>query len=67
MTGSRRVAATVRSGDIVRLADGSAHTVVGNPSPDRSPIGGLTLSIKFADGGGLRVNAGAELDIERPQ
>ncbi|MFJ8017377.1 hypothetical protein [Streptomyces sp. NPDC096339] len=66
VAGLPRVAATVRAGDILRLADGTVRTVATTPTPATTPIGTLTLLIKFAEGGALRVSAGAELDIERP-
>lgn len=67
LASSPRVAATVRSGDIVHLGDGTTHTVHGTPSSTPSATGGLTLTIRFNDGGTLRVNAGAQLDVERPE
>lgn len=61
-----RVAATVRSGDIVHLDDGTTRTVKGTPSSAPGAIGGLMLTIRFTDGGSYRAAAGAELSVERP-
>lgn len=66
-TGSRRVAVTVRAGDLVRLDDGSTREVAVTPAGHRSSTGGLILTIRFSDGGGVRVNAGAELTVMRPE
>ena len=63
----QRAAAVIRSGDVVRLDDGSRRTVSGNPTSGRSAIGGLTILIRFKGGGSLRVSAGARLDIERAE
>ncbi|MFJ3914362.1 hypothetical protein [Streptomyces vinaceus] len=61
-----RVAATVRSGDIVHMDDGTTRTVKGTPSSAPGPIGGLMFTIRFTDGGVHRAAAGAELRVERP-
>ncbi|MEU6946574.1 hypothetical protein ABZ957_15300 [Streptomyces sp. NPDC046316] len=61
-----RVAATVRSGDIVHLDDGTTRIVQGTPSSAPGAIGGLMLTIRFRDGGSYRAGAGAELRVERP-
>ncbi|MEV6332234.1 hypothetical protein [Streptomyces sp. NPDC051909] len=54
-----RVAATVRTGDVVHLDEGTARTVCAGTTMG-SPIGGLTLAFLFEDGGTLRTAAGAE-------
>ncbi|MGW2207391.1 hypothetical protein [Streptomyces sp. NPDC001774] len=69
MTSTPRVAGAVRSGDVVHLDDGTAHTVHGmhgTPSTTASGLGGLTVTIRLTDGV-LRVGAGVELDVERPE
>ncbi|MGA4960280.1 hypothetical protein [Streptomyces lavendulocolor] len=66
MASTPRVAVTVRNGDIVRTDDGTQRTVQGTPSSATGPIGRLMLTIRFADGGAIRVAAGAKLNIERP-
>lgn len=66
MASTPRVAVTVRNGDIVGTDDGTQRTVKGTPSSATSAIGGLMLTIRFADGSAIRVAAGAKLDIERP-
>ncbi|MFZ3476048.1 hypothetical protein ACODT4_44465 [Streptomyces sp. 2.9] len=67
MAGTPRVAATVRKNDLVRLDDGTVHTVDGTPSSSPGAIGGLTLIIRFVGGRVLRVGAGVLLDVERPE
>ncbi|MEU8623157.1 hypothetical protein [Streptomyces sp. NPDC048623] len=66
MPSAPRVAATVQIGDVVHLDDGTAHTVHTTIVTDAA-MGGLTLVLRFTDGGVLRVGAGVELDVERPQ
>lgn len=67
MAGTRRVAATVQSGDRILLDDGTRHAVDGTPSSAPGAIGGLTLTIRFIGGRVLRVGAGVVLDVERPE
>ena len=67
VTRSFRVAATIRTGDRVLLEDGTVRTVEGTPSSTTSALGGLSLLVRFTDGGTLKVGAGVQLDVERPE